>query len=587
MSKVTFANRVISIDGKPAQIIAGAMHYFRVPQEYWRDRMEKAVQLGLNCLETYMCWNLHERKEGEFDFSGMLDFEEYIRIAQEMGLYVIVRPGPYICAEWDNGGIPGWLMTKPDIRYRRMNKAYIDALTSYMNVILPKLAALQYDNGGAVIAMQIENEYGSYSCDKTYLAYLRDLYRKNGITIPLFTADGPSKLMMQGGTLDGTPMCLNFGSRGLENFEIGKEVRPDDPSFCTEFWCGWFDSWGCGEHHTRSAESAAEELDDMLSVGGNVDFYMFHGGTNFAFTAGANGTKTTPYAPDVTSYDYDALLDESGEPTEKYFAAQKVIKKYAPERPFGTPAPAKKLSPRRLSIKASARLHDNLDNLARKVCDTSPLTFEELGQDFGYVFYRTKIQGPMRSSFDLMDVQDRANVYLDQKHIHTYYRNDEQKCTENYDIAKESATLELLVENMGRINYGPLCGLDRKGVCGDVRFGWQILVDWEMWCLPSDTVPAEKLDWKPFSGVIRGLPAYYLAEFEVDEPADTWLTFPGIHGGAWINGHVLGRYWNIGPGSTLYIPGVWLKPGKNQLIIFETEKLTKPYLDLTDHPVLG
>ncbi len=587
MSKVTFANKVITIEGKPVQIIAGAMHYFRVPREYWRDRMEKAVQLGLNCLETYMCWNLHERKEGVFDFSDMLDFEAYIRMAQEMGLYVIVRPGPYICAEWDNGGIPAWLMTKPNIRYRRMNGPYIEALSKYLNAILPKLKALQYDDGGPIIAMQIENEYGSYSCDKAYLAYLRDLYRENGLTIPLFTADGPLPVMMQGGTLDGIPMCLNFGSRGLESFDIGREYRPDDPSFCTEFWCGWFDHWGCGQHHTRDAASVAEELDDMLGVGGNVDFYMFHGGTNFAFTAGANGTNSTPYTPDVTSYDYDALLNESGEPTEKYFAAQAVIRKYAPDRAFGTPKPPKRLPPRRLKITASASLTDNLDRIACKVSDTSPLTFEELGQPFGYVFYRTKVTGPLRGGFLLGDVKDRVNVFLDGKHIHDYYRNDEKSYTEDYDVSAEGATLELLVENMGRINYGPLCGLDRKGVCGDICFAGRILVNWDMWALPSDSVPVEKICWKPFTSVARGKPTYYLIEFDVNDQADTWLKFPGIHGGAWINGRAVGRYWNIGPGSALYIPGVWLKKGKNQLVIFETNKLTKPYVDLIDHPNLG
>ena len=592
-SKVEFKNRSVIIDGKPVQIIAGAMHYFRVPREYWRDRMQKAVQMGLNCIETYMCWNLHERKEGAFDFSGMLDIEAYIKLAQEFGLYVILRPGPYICSEWDNGGLPAWLMTKPAIRYRRMNKPYIDALTNYLNVIIPKLKPLQYDNGGPVIAMQIENEYGSYSCDKAYLAYLRDLYRKGGFTIPLFTADGVAfwssgseALMIEGGTVDGAPLCLNFGSRALDAFDMGKKIRPDDPAFCMEFWCGWFDAWGSGQHHTRTPESAAEELDDMLAAGASVDFYMFHGGTNFEFTAGANGTADTPYAPDVTSYDYDSPLDEAGDPTPKFFAFQEVIRKYAPDRPFGTPETGRKLAPRRLNISAIAPLHENLDNIAEKVCDPSPLTFEELGQDFGYVFYRTKVTGPKRGRFELRQVRDRANVYLNGEQFLTYYRNDKESITPVREFGAEGATLELLVENMGRINYGHLTGRDSKGICEDVAFEWQTLVNWEMWCLPSAT-PPENLNYKPFEQRLTGKPAYYKIEFDLNEdPADCYLKFPGVHGGAWINGHVLGRYWDIGPGSTLYIPGVWLKHGKNELVIFETEKLTKPYIDIVDKACL-
>lgn len=592
MSRVEFKNRSVIIDGKPVQIISGAMHYFRVPREYWRDRMEKAVQLGLNGIETYMCWNLHERTEGNFDFSGMLDFEAYIRLAQEMGLYVIVRPGPYICAEWDNGGLPAWLMKKSGIRYRRMNKPYIDALTNYMNVIIPKLKALQFDEGGPIIAMQVENEYGSYSCDKEYLTYLRSLYRNAGVTIPLFTADGVSfwgdpanrDLMLRGGTIEGSPACLNFGSRALASFDVGKAVRPDDPPFCMEFWCGWFDAWGCGKHHTRSAESTIDELEDMLSAGASVDFYMYHGGTNFEFTAGANGTADSDYAPDVTSYDYDALLDEAGNPTEKYFAAQKVIRKYAPDRPFGTPEKSRTLPARKLEIAAVAELFDNLDNAAKKVADNSPLSFEELDQPFGYVLYRTKLPGNGRGCFELQDVRDRADLYLNGDQIYTYYRKNSEKRTNTHEFSA-GATLDVLVENLGRINYGPLCGKDSKGVCGDIRFEWQALVGWEMWCLPSATPPA-KLNWKPYTPLLRSTPAYYKVEFDVEDPADTYLKFPGIHGGAWINGHVLGRYWNIGPGSTLYIPGVWLKKGKNELVIFETEKLVKPYVRLLDQPEL-
>ncbi len=592
-SKVLFQKRKVWIDGKDFQIISGAMHYFRVPRECWRDRLEKAVQLGLNCIETYFCWNLHEKQENVYDFSGNLDFEAYIRLAQELGLYVIVRPGPYICSEWDNGGLPFWLMLKQGIRFRRNNEPYMAALRPYLTELAKRLKPLQYDAGGPIIAMQIENEYGSFGCDKNYLAALRDIYRTAGITVPLFTADGVDcaalpdyNLMAQGGSIDGSPLCLNFGSRGLEAFEIGKVLRPDDPPFCMEFWCGWFDAWGCGAHHTRSAENAAQELDDMLSAGGNVDCYMFHGGTNFAFTAGANGTSTTPYAPDVTSYDFDAVLTECGDPTDKFFAFQKVIRKYAPDRKFGTPAVSEKLSPRRLTIGWSASLRENLDCFSGKTVSNSPLTFEELGLDFGFVLYRTHVTGPKRGAFDLRQVRDRAMVYLNGEQIHTYYRNDESTWTPKCEISRDGADLELLVENLGRINYGHLVGRDTKGICEDVAFEYQALTDWEMWTIPVNSAPVG-LRFSPFTSILRYEPAFYRVEFEIEKPADAFLRFPGVHGGVWMNGKPLGRYWNIGPGSTLYMPGVWMHPGKNELILFETEKLLKPYIDILDHPELN
>ena len=279
-----------------------------------------------------------------------------------------------------------------------------------------------------------------------------------------------------------------------------------------------------------------------------------------------------------------ALLDEAGNPTEKYFAAQKIIRKYAPDRPFGTPEKGRTLPACKLEISAMAELFENLDNVAEKVTDNSPLSFEELDQPFGYVLYRTKLPGNGRGCFELQDVRDRADLYLNGDQIYTYYRKNSEKRTNTYEFSA-GATLDVLVENLGRINYGPLCGKDSKGVCGDIRFEWQALVGWEMWCLPSATPPAT-LNWKAYAPLLRATPAYYKVEFDVEDPADTYLKFPGIHGGAWINGHVLGRYWNIGPGSTLYIPGVWLKKGRNELVIFETEKLVKPYIQLLDHPEL-
>lgn len=585
-SRVKIEKRAIFVDGKAVQIASGAIHYFRVPREYWRDRMEKAAQMGLNCIETYMSWNLHERKEGQYDFSEMLDFEAFVRTAAELGLYVIMRPGPYICAEWDNGGLPSWLVTKPGIRFRRMNKPYIEAFDRYFGQILPKIKALQYDEGGPIIALQIENEYGSYSCDKAYLTHIRDLYRAAGITIPLFTADGPSDIMVGGGALDGVPMFLNFGSRACQVIDFGKKRRPDDPFFCTEFWCGWFDSWG-QPRHKRSADQVAEETDDILAAGGSINYYMFHGGTNFQLTAGANGTDDTPYTPDVTNYDYDAPLSEDGSTTEKYFAVQEVLKRYFPDRPYAKPAPVRHLAPRKLGITAMAPLFENLERIGACTRSVSPMTMEELGQDFGYVYYRTRVDLFREGQVNLRKVRDRAIVYLDDEAIFTYYRNDKEAISPSVRIPEGGADLSLLVENMGRINYGHLTGFDRKGIVEDVAFSYNTLVNWENWTLDFDNPDRGQLDFKPFDTVLRGKPAYYLVEFDVDDPADTFLEFPGEHGCAWINGRAIGRYWSIGPGTTLYIPGPWLKKGRNRLVIFEAEALRKPYVRLVDQGCYG
>ncbi len=591
-SRVKFERRAVWIDGRETRIAAGTMHYFRIPRAYWRDRMEKAVEMGLNAIETYLCWNLHERREGVFDFSDNLDFEAYLRLAQELGLYVVLRPGPYICSERDNGGLPSWLALKPGIRYRRMNKPYIDAVSKYLAALMPKLRELQYDRGGPVIALQIENEYGSYASDKTYLAYLRDAYRAGGVTIPLFTADGKDALSVRGGSIDGASVCLNFGTGSFEAFDIGRKMRPDDPPFCTEFWCGSFDAWG-REHDRQSAKVVADELDDMLYQGANVIFYAFCGGTSFGMTAGANGTGASDYAPDTTSYDFDALLTESGARTEKFFACRDVLAKYGfkPRPPAVAPTEPAPRPDVKVALCGVAPLLGEggcLDAVAdRHVAQTTAPTFEELGQDYGYVYYRTRVAGPDQGEFGLRQVRDRANVYLDGRQFAVYYRNDKSNATPPVAIPAEGAELSLLVENLGRINYGPRLGFDTKGICEDVAFKWQILVDWEAWSLGLDNPDDGRLSFAPFERILRATPAFYLAEFETDDPADTWLAFPGVHGAVWLNGHPIGRYWNIGPTKTLYLPGCWMKRGRNRLVVFETECLSKTYLTLTGTPVLG
>ena len=577
MSKVEFKEKAIYINGGKVQIISGAVHYFRVPRELWRDRLEKLKMCGLNCVETYMCWNLHEPQEGVFDFDGMLDFEAYIRLAQELGLYVIMRPGPFICAEWENGGFPGWLMLKEGIRFRFMNKPYLDAVENYYHVIMPKIAALQIDNGGPVIAVQVENEYGSYGSDKEYLAALRQFSIDDGITVPLFTADGGNDAAIQGGMLDDSPAALTFGSQALARFEILKKYRPDDPPFCMEFWNGWFDYWG-GEHHTRSAESAADELDDMLRAGGNVNFYMFHGGTNFGFNSGANGIPGGEYMPDTTSYDYDAPLSETGDITEKYLMIQNVIKKYRPDAPFGIPSSPRKIAYGKIDFTECSSLFDCLPTISTAVDGVFPECMEKLGQYHGFIHYRARVNGPLSTALHLWDVKDRALVYLDGKLIYTYYRNDKSNHSPEINIPESGAQLDILVENMGHINYGPVIGKDFKGICLGVSLGYQFISDWQMYSLPMDDEQLSKISFKPFDKILKGIPAFYRTTLEISDVADTFIEFPGKKGVVWVNGHNLGRYWNIGPGNTLYVPGPFLKQGINEIMVFETEELTKPYV---------
>lgn len=582
MGKVEFKKSAVRIDGKPTQIISGAIHYFRIPRKLWKDRLEKAVQCGLNAVETYMCWNLHEPQKDKFKFSGMLDFEAFIKLAGSMGLYVIVRPGPFICAEWDNGGFPAWLMIEEGIEFRRMNKPYLNAVNRYYKAILPRLKKLQYTAGGPVIAVQVENEYGSYGTDKEYINYIRELCVKGGINVPLFTADGASDLCIVGGIVPKCPMALTFGSKGKSAIEISKKYRPDDPFFCMEFWNGWFDHWKT-PHHTRPVSEVVQELDDMLSAGGSVNFYMFHGGTNFGFTNGANGTDNKDYGPTVTSYDYDCPVSECGDLTEKFFAVQEVIKKYRPDAKFGIPKSPKKIAYGEVRLTQSAELFANLDTISKKKHTKSPQPMEKLGQSFGFIHYRTKIAGPMSdAALHLMSVRDRAMVFINGKHVWTYYRNDAEsifKC----DIPKEGITLDILVENMGRINYGPKSGLDLKGICGGVGYGNQYQFDWDTWTLPMDNL--KKLKFGKFSDK-QDVPAFHRGTFEVKEVADTFLKFPGVKGIAFINGFNLGRYWNEGPGSTMYIPAPLLKKGKNELVIFELHKLNSQNAELVGAPKL-
>lgn len=582
MVRVTTNQDHFVIDGKEIRIISGAIHYFRVVPQYWEDRLRKLKACGFNTVETYMPWNLHEPKEGEFDFKGLLDLEKFLNVAQKLGLYAIVRPGPYICAEWEFGGLPAWLLAKDDIHLRCMDETYLKCVENYFHEVCRHLRFHLLENGGNVIMMQVENEYGSYGMDHEYMQYIADLYKKEQMNVFLFTSDGDDLSMLNGGTLPDVFKVVNFGSDAKRNFTNLRHFLPEGPLMCGEFWNGWFDHWG-EAHHVRGADDTAAELENILDLGGSVNFYMFHGGTNFNFWNGANHYGV--YQPTVTSYDYHCLLNESGDRTEKYYACQKVLEKhgYIAEKIDVEDLP--KAAYGRLDLDEYALLFDQLSTLEthmKKSAYTLPM--EKLGQNFGFVLYRTYLKGPFqRRLLTIKEVHDRACVYGNGKYLGLIERD--QASDEIYlEVAKgESYCLDILVENMGRVNYGPEI-YDCKGITHGVYLGLQEVHNWEMY----------SLELKNFSKVIyekaqaTNMPAIYRGYLDVEKPLDTFIYLDGFSkGNVYINGFNIGRFFDRGPQRSLYVPGPLLKPGQNVIEVFSVHGAVKPSVTFKDVPDLG
>jgi len=566
-------------DGRPFRILAGAAHYFRTRPEQWRDRLAKLRACGLNTLETYVAWNLHEPRPGQFDFQGGLDLAEYLRQAAEVGLQAIVRPGPYICSEWEFGGLPSWLLAYPGLRLRCHEPIFLAAVERYLDALLPRLVPLMYSRGGPIVAMQVENEYGSYGNDRGYLRWLERAMRERGVDCLLFTSDGPTDHMLQGGTLPDLLKEVNFASNPAAAFQKLREYQPEGPLMCGEFWDGWFDHWG-EQHHRREAEETARTLDEMLAAGASLSFYMFHGGTNFGFMNGANYDGR--YLPDVTSYDYDAPLDEAGDPTPKYFALREVIGKYEslPEGPLPQASP--KLAPFTVELGERAGLLDNLDALSRPVRSAATKTMEELGQSYGFVLYRTRVSGPRWGQLSPREVRDRAQVFLDGREVGVLERNGEESALV-LEVPEGGAQLDLLVENLGRINFGPVLA-DRKGITEGVLHCNQYLFGWDIYPLPLGDLA--RLKFAP-AGEAGG-PAFFRGRFSLNEPRDGFLALPGwTKGVVWVNGFNLGRYWERGPQRTLYVPWPALRSGDNEVVVFELHGAARLRLEFSDRPDLG
>lgn len=587
MAQLTVANKQFQWEDKPLQIISGAIHYFRVVPEYWEDRLLKLKACGFNTVETYLAWNLHEPEEGQFCFEGIADVEKFVRTAEKVGLHVILRPSPYICAEWEFGGLPSWLLRYSDMKVRCMDEQFLKKVDRYYDELIPRLVPLLSSNGGPVIAVQIENEYGSYGDDHDYINYSKEALIKRGIDVLLFTSDGPGDGMLQGGTVPGVLATVNFGSRPIEAFEKLREYRSEDPLVCMEFWNGWFDHW-LKPHHTRSAEDVAKVFDDMLQAGASVNFYMFHGGTNFGFYNGANyGDK---YEATITSYDYDSPLSECGDITAKFEAVRSVVAKFkgvdVSELPE-LPAPLPKKAYGVVSMTQQADLLEQLTQVSDPVKRVTPVPMEELGQSYGFIVYSTQVSGPRSGeSLYIQEVRDRAQVYLDGVYQGTIERWNPQSLP--LQIPAEGARLDIVVENMGRVNYGPKLW-DHKGITEGVRLNNQFLFDWTIYPLPlNDTSAVTFSDIADHESSRTDRPNFYKGEFNVDETADTFVRLDGWGKGVlWINGYNLGRYWEQGPQKTLYLPAPLLKEGLNEIVILELHHAEKPQIELVDAPDLG
>jgi len=558
------------LNGENFPLYSGAIHYFRTVEQDWRDRLAKLKACGFNTVETYVCWNLHEPQPGQFDFSGMLDIAKFLRIAQELGLWAIVRPGPYICSEWDLGGLPPWLLKDPAMRLRVAYPPYLERVKIFFENFLPQIAPMQITRGGNVIMVQVENEYGSYGNDHEYLEFCRKCILDGGIDVPLFTSDGGWESALTGGKMEGILATANFGSRAKQNFDCLRKYEPEGPWVCMEFWNGWFDHWGT-DHHARDSGEVVEALNEILDDNGYVNFYMFHGGTNFGFTAGANFHDK--YSPTVTSYDDDAPLNEYGGYTPKYHAIRNVLLERQGIDPATLPLPeqAPLQHVGNVELTEQALLFEQLDNIATHHKSVQPESMEYYGQNWGLILYRSTLKAPQSNDLNIFvdGLADRASVFVDGKFYDRLWRNDGEGMGAGVDDALvNGGQVDVLVEAMGRVNYGPQLH-DRKGA-RQIRANGQLMSHFDVYTMELDNVKA--ITFTSAQDLTEPNAPVFLRGKFVAKAQDCFLHLEGLNKGiAWVNGKNLGRYWKIGPQKSLYIPGAWLNDGENEVIILELE----------------
>ena len=582
------------LNGEPFVVKAAEIHYPRIPQQYWEHRIKMCKALGMNTICIYIFWNIHEQQEGVFDWSGNNNVAEFCRLAQKNGMYVIVRPGPYVCAEWEMGGLPWWLLKKKDIKLREQDPYFMERVKIFEKEVGKQLAGLTIQNGGPIIMVQVENEYGSYGKNKPYVSEIRDCLRSVGFDkVALFQCDWSSNFTDNG--LDDLVWTMNFGTGANidDQFRKLKQLRPDAPLMCSEFWSGWFDKWG-GKHETRSSKDMVAGMKEMLDKNISFSLYMTHGGTSFGHWAGANSPG---FAPDVTSYDYDAPINEYGQATPKYTELREMLQQYSKTK---LPAVPKAIATTTVSSFRFTEYAPVFDNLPEPIVTEKVKTMEEFNQGWGSILYRTSLPELKKpAKLHIAGGHDYLQIYVDGKYIGNLDRRNGDK-----DLVlpscRKGAQLDILVEAMGRINFGRAIK-DFKGIEGTVDLTIEIdgndytaqLKNWKNYLFPDTYEYMQKQAYKPLTDVkpLKNgdrVPGYYKAQFTVSKIGDTFLNFETFGKGlVYVNGHALGRIWEIGPQQTLYCPGCWLKKGKNEIIVLDivgpteakSEGLNKPIID--------
>ncbi|GAA0369707.1 beta-galactosidase [Alkalibacterium iburiense] len=578
MSKTFEIKDDFYLNNEPVQIISGAMHYVRVVPEYWEDRLLKIKAMGCNTVETYVPWNAHEPEKGEFCFTGMYDLVKFIKLVDKLDLHLILRISPYICAEWEFGGLPYWLLKDKDMRVRSTYEPFMTHVEDYFSEIIPMISEYQIHKNGPIILVQVENEYGYFSNEKSYIKNISELYTKYGIEVPLVTSDSTRASIMNAGKLPEVAMpTVNCGANLKERLSILDEINPGKPKMVMEFWIGWFNIWGHPTQQERPLDPILKDLEDILEMG-HVNIYMAHGGTNFGFMNGSNyyerekdGYFIDEYAPATTSYDYGAPISEDGSLNHRFYSIQKVIHESTGKDIDHTQSLNNAIKGKydKVTVKQKVSLFSCLDDLSQPTSSSYPLTMEELNQDYGYLLYESEIDAVSEEqSIKLIDVNDRAQVYLNNEWQFSSYLNDFNLKRKLKLNKNEKNNLKILVENMGRVNFGPYMNQQRKGISGAVMLDEYQQTGWTHYPLNMKNI--EKVDFdKPY---IKGQPAFYQFNLTISDPKDTYMYLPEWGKGViFVNGFNIGRFWENGPQESYYVPGPLLKEGNNEIIIFESE----------------
>lgn len=575
----TLGDSAFLLDGKPFQIISAELHYPRVPKEAWRDRMRQAKAMGINTIGTYVFWNLHEPQKGVFDFSGNNDIAAFVKTAWEEGLWVILRPSPYVCAEWEFGGYPYWLQNEKGLVVRSKEPTYLKEYRDYIMQVGKQLASLQINHGGNVLMVQVENEYGFYSNDKDYMAINRQLFIEAGFDGLLYTCDPAGTL--KDGHLPGLLPAVNGLDKPAEvKSLVRKYHNGKGPFFIAEWYPAWFDWWGT-KHHTVPVEKYLPALDSVLAAGVSINMYMFHGGTTRGYMNGANYNDNSPFEPQISSYDYDAPLDEAGNTTDKFMKFRQVIQKYTSGNNLPEPAPQKPVIA--LPAITFSKETSLFDWLSKPVTNADPLSFEDLKQAYGFVMYRTTVEGGASTLLKIPELRDYALLFVNGQRVGVLDRRLKQDSL-LLTLPGGKVKLDILVENLGRINFGPYLLKNKKGITAGVWLDGKPVKNWTMYKLPFDQPGKPPATAKKVS---TDLPVLKYGSFMLSKTGDTYLDLSKWGKGCvWINGHHLGRYWNVGPQQTLYVPAEWLKKGKNEIQVLELLQPGQQVLTGIEKPIL-